>query len=409
MILFTRALCGLEREKYPLETWIDAGEREAALDPDFPIVDAHHHMWDARTQDKGWPVSKFMIRVLYALNPGIMQKIFVKKQDPRMVEVFSEKLPFAVPYMANNMLRDIENIEQGPRPLPSRIPMKESFPGHNVVATVYIESGWADPKARSEAIKAVPEIGMAQAVASSSNNRLCTGIVGHVPLLEGAEEVRPALATMVEQFPNMRGIRDSLAFREGYLPINADKDMAYDAKFRSAFSLLSEFNLTYETWLYHDNIPALRDLALAFPETTIICDHMGSPSSIGLIPPSDTKTIFQDWASSIKELADRCPNVVVKLSGLGMPIYGFGFDRRPAPPSSAELAKAWRPYVLHCIECFGVDRCMFASNFPVDKVSCSYTALFNSFKIIVKDFSIEDKKKLFHDNAVRVYRLQIKK
>jgi hypothetical protein len=88
----------------------------------------------------------FMIRVLYALNPGIMQKIFVKKQDPRMVEVFSEKLPFAVPYMAKNMLRDIENIEQGPQPLPSRIPMKESFLGHNVVATVYIESGWRIPK-----------------------------------------------------------------------------------------------------------------------------------------------------------------------------------------------------------------------------------------------------------------------
>lgn len=406
MILFTRALCGLEREKYPLETWIDAGEREAAIDPDFPIVDPHHHMWDARTQDKGWPMSKFTIRVLYALNPGITQKICVKKQDPRIVEVFSDKLPQVVPYMANNMLRDIENIEQGSRPLPSRIPTIESFPGHNVVATVYIECGWADPKARSEVMKAVPEVGMAQAVASSSNNRLCTGIVGHVPFLEGAEEVRPALAAMVEQFPNMRGIRDAIAFREGYLPMNTDKDMAYNAKFRSAFSLLSEFNLTYDTWLYHDNIPALRDLALAFPETTIICDHMGSPVPL---PPGVPETTFKEWAPSINELADRCPNVVVKLSGLGIPICGFGFHSRPAPPSSAELAKAWRPYVLHCIECFGVDRCMFASNFPVDKVSCSYTALFNSFKIIVTDFSFEDKKKLFHDNAVRVYRLQIPK
>ena len=140
------------------------------------------------------------------------------------------------------------------------------------MATVYVECGWADPKATSEAMKAVPAVGMAQAVANSSNNHLCTGIVGHVPLL---------------------------------------------------------------------------------------------------------------------------------------PVCGFGFKKCPVPPSSTELAETWRPYMLHCIECFGVERCMFASNFPVDKVSCSYTALFNSFKIIVKDFSVEDKKKLFHDNAVRIYRLQI--
>jgi predicted TIM-barrel fold metal-dependent hydrolase len=294
-------------------------------------------------------------------------------------------------------------MEQGSRPSPN--PTEESLPGHNIVATVYLECGWADPKAKSEAMKAVPEVGMAQAVAKSSNNLLCTGIVGHVPLLEGAEEVRPALAAMVEQFPNMRGIRDSLACREGYFPFNTTTDMAYDDKFRSSFALLSEFNLTYDTWLYHDNLPALRDLALAFPETTIICDHVGSP--VGF-PPSDPETTFKEWAPSIKELADRCPNVMVKLSGLGMPVCGFGFEKRPVPPTSVELAEAWRPYVLHCIECFGVDRCMFASNFPVDKVSCSYTALFNSFKIIVKDFPVEDKKKLFHDNAVRIYRLQIR-
>jgi len=116
-------------------------------------------------------------------------------------------------------------------------------------------------------------------------------------------------------------------------------------------------------------------------------------------PPSFTTTLGQ-----VATLA-TCPNVVVKLGGLGMPLCGFGWHERVTPPNSTELAEAMAPYYLWCIEQFGVDRCMFESNFPVDKQSYSYTIMWNSFKRISKDFSLEDRAALFHDTAVKVYRL----
>ena len=394
----------MQREPYPLEEWIDSGEREAILEPDLPIVDAHHHLWDARIQDKGWPVSPFTIKLLYKLNPSLLVKLMVRSQDPRIIALFSDKLPAAIPYMETEMMRDMKQLKQSDQPITPEMATEST--GHNFVTTCYMESGWSDPKATNEAMKPIPEVAMAQDVASRTNNQLCAGIIGHIPLGEGADNVRPALKTMVEKYPNFRGIRDELSCREGLYPLDANKGKPYDSNFRSGFSVLSEFNLTFDAWVYQDNLPALRDLALAFPDTAIICDHVGCPVTAGQ-PERDLKTSFESWAPSLKELATDCPNVMVKLSGLGMKTVGFGFETRPSPPSSNELAEAWKPYILHVIECFGVDRCMFASNFPVDKVSCSYTAMFNAFKIIVKDFSAEDKRKLFCDNAVRVYRLTI--
>lgn len=374
--------------------------KEAAIDPNMPIVDPHHHLWDPRVQDKGWPVSPLVLKILYALHPSIMQKLLVLTQTPEVIKTFSPKFPFPMIYMENALLCDIKNLKQT-----SDAVEATNAEGHNVVATVYIECGWSDPKAESEAMKAIPEVGMAQGVADRTNNRVCMGIVGHVPLDEGADAVREALKQLKNRYPNFRGIRHPLAFREGLMKglDNSTADKAYEQEFRAGFAVLKEFDLTFDTWLYQDNLPMLQDLALEFPETTIICDHIGQP--VGL-PPSDPKTSFKSWAPTIKELADRCPNVMVKLSGVGMAPVGLGFQNRAKPPSSTELAEAFKPYILHCIESFGVDRCMFASNFPVDKVSSSYTVLFNAFKIIVKDFTAEDKRKLFHDNAARIYRLK---
>jgi len=147
----------------------------------------------------------------------------------------------------------------------------------------------------------------------------------------------------------------------------------------------------------------LADLARAFPGTTIILNHTGGPLGIGPYT-GKREEVFQEWKRGIVALAN-CPNVVVKLGGLGMPICGFGWNERVTPPSSAELAEAMAPYFRWCIEHFGVDRCMFESNFPADKVSYSYTVLWNAFKRISKDFSPEDRSALFHDTAVKVYRL----
>ena len=407
MFLFTRAIFGLRRELFPLEEWIEKSDREAAIDPDLPIIDPHHHLFDARTQDKGWPVSPLMIFVLYKLNPSLLTKLMCKSQDEAIIRTFSTMLPAVVPYMENGMLRDIENFkEQGDRPISQEESEgDDALPAHKVVATVYIESGWSDPSAESAAMKPLPEVEMAQQVAQRTGNRICTGIVGHVPLSEGADAVRPALQAMMEKCPNFRGVRDQLAFRQGLYPLtNASERKAYDEKFRSGFSVISELDLTYDTWLYMDNVPALRDLALAFPDTTIICDHLGGPEGL---PPSSPQTALEMWKPLIKDLAHSCPNVNVKLSGLGMPTVGFGFENGTKPPTSKALADAWKPFILHCIECFGVDRCMFASNFPMDKVSCGYTQLFNAFKIIVENFSVENKKKLFYDNAARIYSLKV--
>ena len=96
---------------------------------------------------------------------------------------------------------------------------------------------------------------------------------------------------------------------------------------------------------------------------------------------------------------------MVKLGGLGMPRCGFGLHERPDPPTSEELAVTISPYIHWCIEQFGVERCMFESNFPVDKVSFSYGVMWNAFKRLTKAFSAGERAALFHDNAVRVYRL----
>src|SRR5262249_23700568 len=155
--------------------------------------------------------------------------------------------------------------------------------------------------------------------------------------------------------------------------------------------------------LYHPQIPELTALARAFPEQPIVLDHVGGPLGIG---PYQGKhaDVFPGWQVAIRELA-KCPNVHVKLGGLGMKINGFDFHKRARPPGSEELAKSWRPYMETCLEAFGPKRAMFESNFPVDKVSGSYRVYWNTFKRLAAGASAADKALLFHDTAVRFYGL----
>jgi L-fuconolactonase len=139
------------------------------------------------------------------------------------------------------------------------------------------------------------------------------------------------------------------------------------------------------------------------PDTTIILDHVGGPLAIG--PYAGRRDeIFRSWRDSIRDIA-QAENVVVKLGGLGMAVSGFGFELAETPPDSQTLAAAWRPYIETCIEAFGAERCMFESNFPVDKGSCSYTILWNAFKRLTSGASAAEKAALFHDTAARVYRI----
>jgi predicted TIM-barrel fold metal-dependent hydrolase len=173
--------------------------------------------------------------------------------------------------------------------------------------------------------------------------------------------------------------------------------------FRAGFALLAPRRLTFEAWCYHRQIPDVTALARAFPDTTIVLDHFGGPPGVGSYA-GRAKEVYAEWRGYIGELA-TCPNVVAKLGGINMEVNGFAWHERPRPPGSQELADATRPYYEHTIEKFGVDRCMFESNFPVDAVSCSYTVLWNSFKRLAAQYSAAEKATLFHDTAARVYRL----
>ena len=171
----------------------------------------------------------------------------------------------------------------------------------------------------------------------------------------------------------------------------------------TGFAQLGRYGMSFEGWCYHHQIPELTDLARAFPDTTIILNHFGGPLGVG--PYAEKRDeILSQWRQDIAELA-TCENVMAKLGGINMKRNGFGWHKREQPPNSQELMEATRPYYEHAIEQFGVNRCLFESNYPVDKVSCSYNVLWNSFKRLAAQYSADEKAKLFHDTAARVYRL----
>jgi predicted TIM-barrel fold metal-dependent hydrolase len=145
------------------------------------------------------------------------------------------------------------------------------------------------------------------------------------------------------------------------------------------------------------------DLARAFPQTTVVLDHAGGPFVIGPYA-GRREEAFTQWRDGMYEVAN-CPNVYVKLGGLGMKLIGFAFHENDLPPASQDLENAWRPYIETCIEAFGPQRSMFESNFPVDKGTCSYQVLWNAFKRLAATYSADEKTALFSGTASKAYRL----
>jgi predicted TIM-barrel fold metal-dependent hydrolase len=238
-------------------------------------------------------------------------------------------------------------------------------------------------------------------------SRICAGIVSHADLLLAAR-VEPVLEAHARAAgPRFKGIRHSTAMdpdpRMKYPAVKPPHDLMMTPQFRDGFGRLAKFGLTFDAWLYFTQLPQLIDLARKFPETTIVLNHVGGVLGVG---PYEGRRdeLFAGWKKNIEELA-TCANVVVKTGGLGMRNGGFGFDTQPKEPSSADLAKAWKPYIETCIAAFGVQRCMFESNFPVDKVSCSYPVLWNAFKRLAAGYSADEKTALFSGTAKRIYRL----
>ena len=258
----------------------------------------------------------------------------------------------------------------------------------------------------------VGEMEFVQGIAAQSASgqygatRVAAGIVGHADLTLGGAVAAVLEAHIAASINRFRGIRHSSVWDASpdispYM--NPPKGLLLDSKFREGFGCLQKYGLSFDAWLYHPQLTELADLARAFPDTTIIVDHIGGLLGVGQYAGKRGE-VFQQWKNGIAELS-TCPNVVVKLGGLGMPISGFGWHGQTIPPNSTELAEAMAPYYHWCIEQFRVDRCMFESNFPVDKVSYSYNIMWNAFKRISKAFSPGEKAALFHDTAAKVYRL----
>ncbi len=329
--------------KPPSEEWLQQ-VLEPIIDPERVIVDPHHHLWE-------WPDWTYVLDHLWA----------------------------------------------------------DTGSGHKITKTVFLECGANYYQNGPEHLKPVGETVFVEAIASASRRGMgaeIAGIVAHADLtsphlddvLDAHEEAGKGL---------FRGIRHALA-RDPHpealsIPGRSPEGLAASEAFRRGLARLGERGYTFDSWHYHHQNLDFRDLARAALGTTMILDHFGTPLGVG--PYADQgKEIFAKWRDDIAAIAE-CPNVVAKLGGLAMPDNGFEWDRRALPASSEELVEAQARWYHHTIKCFGAHRCMFESNFPVDRLSISYHVLWNGIKKIAASYSEEEKTALFSGTATRIYKL----
>lgn len=324
------------------EAWLQS-RAEEALEPELPIVDAHHHFYDRA----GWR------------------------------------------YLLDDYLADVRS-------------------GHAVRASVYMQ---ALTRYRSEGPEAMKPVGETEYVAQATEGsfpQVAAGIVGHADLRLGYA-VREVLDAHLEAGRGrFRGVRHLTTWDADASLANpvtaAPAGLLLDRSFRAGLAQLAPLGLSFDAWLFFPQLPELVDTAKTFPDTTFVVDHCGGVVRIGAYESRRIEA-FERWSQSMRELA-RLPNVHVKLGGLGMRINGFDFHKGEQPPSSEQLAAAWKPWIETCIEAFGAGRCMFESNFPVDKGSYSYGTGWNAFKRLTVGCSASERQQLFEGTASRVYRLE---
>jgi len=326
--------------------------------------------------------------------------------DKRREEIIEPELPIVDPHH-----HLVERPETGRYLLPELL--ADAGSGHNITATVYLEWLSMYRAAGPAELRPLGEVEFANGVAAMAasgtygETQVCAGIVGYADLTLGAP-VETVLEAMIETGGGrFRGIRFITASHpdqaEWGSPIIRPAGLLMDPRVREGFARLARLGLSFDAWMYHTQLGELVDLARAFPATPIVLDHVGGP--IGLGPYAGKRDeVFAEWSGRIRELA-ACPNVHVKLGGLGMRMFGFTHHLGELPPSSEELAAAWRPYIETCIAAFGPERAMFESNFPVDKGSCSYHVLWNAFKRITGGYSAAEKAALFAGTASKFYQL----
>jgi L-fuconolactonase len=325
--------------------------QEPILEPDLPICDPHHHFWDFRTA----------------------------------------RIPYQR-YLLHELAADIQS-------------------GHNVRSTVFIEARAMYRVDGPEEMRPIGEVEFVQGLAAASASglygpgRAAASIVGHANLLLG-ERVAPVLEALKAASPNrFRGIRHSVTWDphpevENTAAHRMQAQLA-NAQFRAGARVLAHMGLTLEGWMYFPQLPELADFARAIPSLQIILNHIGGLIRTGPYAGKDDE-VLATWRRGVTAVAE-CPNITIKLGGMGMPRTGFDWHARARPIGSEELAAAIAPYMNYCIEKFGPNRCMFESNFPVDKVSFSYRVMYNAFKRLSQGYSASERTAMFHDTAVRVY------
>ena len=332
--------------------WLALTE-EPTLEPDLPICDPHHHFWDFRTAS----------------------------------------IPYQR-YLLHELAEDINS-------------------GHNVRSTVFVEARAMYRAQGPEEMRPVGEVEFVQGLAAASASglygpgRAAAAIVGHANLNLG-EGVGPVLEALRAASPNrFRGIRHSVSWDpdpevENTAAHQMEGQLASDS-FRAGARVLARMGLSLEGWLYFHQLPELADFARAVPDLAIILNHLGGLMRTGPYANRDDE-VMDVWRRGIAAVAE-CPNVYMKLGGMGMPRFGFDWHTREKPVGSEELAGSMAPYMTYCIEKFGPERCLFESNFPVDKISFSYHVMYNAFKRLSRGYSPSERAAMLHDNAVRVYRI----
>jgi len=341
---------------------------EEIIQPDLPIVDPHHHLWDLRP---------------------------VMHLRPDTGAFFDDLIRDMPLYLFEELHRDMTS-------------------GHNVRATVFMECRAMYRADGPDWLKCAGETEFVNGVAAMSASgiygpsRACAGIVGSCDLR--SDRVQETLeAQITAGNGRFRGIRQGAAWDRDSMVLGGiarvGEGLFRDPAFRKGFAHLAPLGLSFDAWMLQPQLPDLIDLAHAFPGTQIILDHVGAPLGIASYK-GRREELFPAWRKSIRELA-ACDNVLVKLGGLAMPFPGFASYKSQPPATSAQLAEEWKPYIETCIEAFGTSRAMFESNFPVDSGSCNYATLWNAFKRLAKNYSYDETKALFSETAARVYRIDV--
>ena len=332
----------------PDDAWLARAAPEAILEPELPIIDTHHHLWERNGHR----------------------------------------------YLLHEFLDDVGA-------------------GHNLVASVFMECHAMYRAGGPEAMRPVGETEFVAGIAAMSESggygptRVAAGIVGFADLTLG-DHVEPVLEALTRAGGGrFRGVRHSAAWDASDVIGNsqtADGPHLYQSSaLRAGLRRLAALGLTFDAWAFHPQLGGVVELARACPEARIVVGHVGGPLGYGPYTGRHDE-VYAAWKRGVTELA-RCPNVVMKLGGMMMRLAAFDYRVAPAPPTSQELAALWTPYIEPCLELFGASRCMYESNFPVDKMGIGWAALWNALKHTAAGASAEDKRALFAGTARRVYRL----